>query len=267
MNTFEQTNLDQEPQPPELDYYVLLDFDRCIGNTDQLQSILEDVVAQHGLVSSQDMKQARREVEISGGSFDTAGWVEQQLAQIGHREQWQDIAADFIDQTLNYSTGENSGVLMPGAVELIEQFDELRIPYGFLTFGSRAWQTTKLKAAGQALAPQLIVDSKNKGELLKRWQQPDGQFLLPAELSSDRRPFYVKHLVFLDDKPVSFADAPRTNTTLIHVIDPNRQQLSSQGGATPPGVYAAKGLNEAQAILELELDDSRANNHEELDIL
>lgn len=252
MSTFERSKFEHEPMPPEVEYYVLLDFDRCIGNTDCLQAMLEDVVAHHSFITPSDMRQARQAEEDSGGSFDTSNWVKQRLREARQHELWEDIASDFVARGMRSLDRSNSSVLMPGARQLLDHLDQRQIPYGFLTFGSADWQTTKLQAAGQAMTPQLIVDSKNKGQLLARWQQPDGKFLLPSQLSDGDRPLMARHIVFMDDKPVSFIGAPSYNTTLIHVMDPSGKIVRSQKGETPDGVFIARGLREAQTILEFD---------------
>lgn len=247
----ERSNFELEPLPPEVDCYVLLDFDRCIGNTERLQAILEDVVAHHSFITPDDMRKARQIDEAAAGSFDTASWVQQRLAEVGQHERWQEIAGDFVARSLDESRDSDNDVLMPGAYRLIEELEQRNILYGFLTFGSHDWQVTKLQAAGQANAPQLIVDKKEKGKLISSWQQ-DGKFLLPAELSPNGQPILVGHLVFLDDKPDSFIGAPVADDqslTLIHVKDPSGRVVRSQQGVVPDGVLSVKGLGEAQASL------------------
>lgn len=243
----EQSKFALDPPPPEIDYYVLLDFDRCIGNTERLQSILEEVVSRHSFITLSDMHEARRKSQATAGSFDTATWLKQRLAESGQPERWQDIADDFVASSLEESQQSDSEVLMPGAYQLIDQLKDRQIPYGFLTFGSHEWQVTKLQAAGQAKVPQLIVDRKEKGKLISSWLR-DGKFLLPGELSPVNRPTLVSHLVFLDDKPDSFIGAPTTNQNicLIHVKDPSGRVVQSQRGEVPQGVTTVVGLVAAQ---------------------
>ncbi len=246
----ERINYEREPLPPEIDYYVLLDFDRCIGNTDRLQGILEEVVTHHSFISQDDMQLARERDEKLAKSFDTASWVQARLLEAGQHEGWQDIATDFVAEALAESRKPDSDVLMPGAYQLIKYLDDKQIPYGFLTFGSHDWQVTKLRAAGQAYALQMIVDNKQKGRLLASWYQAGKGYMLPAELSPSDQPTLVKHLVFLDDKPVSFEGAPTENITLIHVVDPSGRTVPSQAGIIPEAVSVASGLTQAQAIIE-----------------
>lgn len=237
--------------PTELDYYVLLDFDRCIANTERLQSILEEVVSRHSFIKPRDMQMARRNSQQTAGSFDTASWLKQRLDEAGQPELWQKIANDFVASSLEQNQSSDSEVLMPGARQLIDQLKARQIPYGFLTFGSYDWQVTKLRAAGQANIPQMIVDKKEKGRFISSWQQDD-KFLLPIELSMINRSTLVKHLAFLDDKPDSFIGAPpieNNNMCLIHVKDPSGSVVKSQRGNVPPGVTTVLGLAAAQEKL------------------
>ena len=204
----------REAEPKVAERYVLIDFDRCLGNTDALQRLLEEVVAHHSFITPDDMQQARRMVEETGGSFDTASWVRERLVEAGKHGQWNDIAVEMVDQA--QQRGRDT-FLMPGASELLDQLEQAATPHGILTYGGETWQTIKLQAAGLAFVPQMIVSTKAKGRLIASWQTPGG-FLLPPELSSDDQPLIARHLIFIDDKAVSFEGAPVCeNLELLHV--------------------------------------------------
>lgn len=233
---------------PDYEYFVLLDFDRCIGNTDALQGRLERIVAEGNYIDTEEMREAHDQTIVSGGSFDTVTWLRERLQQHHNENQWETIRQHFVEGPR--STAGDSP-LMPDAQELLDYFEAQGIPYGFLTYGNFEWQTMKLQAAGQASAPQLITDQKEKGKLIRSWWSDTRQaFILPAEVSPTGEPVSVGHLTFLDDKAVSFKDAPAEHTTLIQVkdVDPSKT-VPSQMGVVAEYVHSVHGLREAFATI------------------
>lgn len=247
MTSFEPSvNLAQPEDIQTVAYYVLLDFDRCLGDTSQLQAQLETVLSRYNkTLSLDDMRGERERTEAIGGSFDTVDWIQRQLDSSGHPEVWRDIVQRFVQTSLNGGDPRASQALMPGASELLHYLEDQKIPHGFLTYGGRDWQEAKLRATGLVDLPRLIIDYRQKGQLIRSWRQSDGSFVLPAELSAQNQPLKVQKLAFLDDKADSFIGIPPHNTLLIQVNDERSGVLPSQQGVVAQDVLHARNLSEA----------------------
>lgn len=213
--------------------FYILDFDRCIGNTDALFDIFERTIISHTGVTAWTLRNVRHEVEAVGDSFDTATYVRAQLHLQHQEHKWRELEEDFISSCLN------EDMLHPGSRELIAWLNEQNLPYGILTYGEKTWQKLKLKAAGLGKTPQLITDNKHKGSLLQTWQQADGTFALPHELGGGT----YSAVVLIDDKAVSFDGFPSLPSQGYWVLD-KHHILPSQEGSVPENVRRLTSLKE-----------------------
>lgn len=250
MLTSEQPrNPEQERAPTVAPLMVLLDFDRCIGDTDKLQQTFEMVAKDY--ITEEYIVKARKTAEDTGGSFDTARFVRWTLDQSGRQDEWNQLAKTFVDQAASQRQAGDS-FLMPGGEELLADMGSRQVPFGFITYGGREWQQLKLAAAGLTDYPTLITETKRKGELIAEWPYKrlgdEGMvYQLPPELQNSQVA-YAKHLVFLDDKPVSFEGAPPEGVTLIQVLSYDHV-VASQRGELPVGVEHVSTLYEAHQRL------------------
>lgn len=220
-----------------IETFVVIDFDRTLGDTDELLRALGDVLLRHPEVVGQAMlEQAATDSAHLGESFDSVTWVRQQIPGTA----WQAIRQEFMAQ----DEDEANDFLLPGARELLEYLDQAHISYGILTYGGEEWQQMKLAKAKLADIPTIITADPAKGQELKRWQLPDGTYELPAAYVSDVGRVVVRHVIMLDDKLSSFTDAPTANSTMIQV------RSGQDHDVRPAGVRQVKDLYEALDVIQ-----------------
>ena len=190
------------PSVETVETFYILDMDRCLVNTEKLQTLLEQIVERELGIVSDEMNMARREYEREGGSFDTARYVMSVLDGRGldGPSVWHDIMRMFVAEA------QMQDVLEPYAGELLKYLRDEGCRYGIVTYGGDAWQLAKLDAAGLAEIPHLVTHDVEKSRLIRSWQTQDG-FLIPRPVGGSV-PILARSLVFIDDKPVSFVGLP-----------------------------------------------------------
>ena len=229
------------------DVFYVLDFDRCLGNTQRLSEALEDIIESETAISRAQLQRARYEAEARGDAFDTSRYVRARLADLDDTHSWQSLLQQFI------KTAQTQNMLEPYAHALLAILDAKRIPYGILTFGSEAWQLAKLEASNMIEVPHLVTHLETKGILLSGWRKGENEFIIPPALTRDFQPLIVKSIVFLDDKVMSFYDMP-PEVQGVHITGVGTP-LKSQGGDLPAGVVSVQGLYGAiEYLFPKELD-------------
>jgi len=222
--------------------YILIDFDRTLANVDILHDILEDVVAEETGVSTDFLREARETAELQGKSFDTIEYVRHNVAQ-AESNAWNAILASFTRKVAH-----RTDTLEPYAAEFLHELQQRAIPFGIITYGLHEWQSTKLHAVGLGSVPHYITPKQQKGELLTTWQNKDGSFTLPDDLSLTSERHTYETLAFIDDKPISFIGIPVEVTAIL--VHPLASKPVDQGDAVlPEQVRVANGLKEVQALL------------------
>jgi len=171
--------------------------------------------------------------------------VAKELLRRTSSKTWQHIRQIYV------AAAKVEDLLEPGAARLLDLLDERHIPYGILTFGTEAWQLTKLEAAGlvDRGIPFEITQIERKGEVLAGWKREAG-FAIPPAMVRGVQPLYVRNIVFLDDKPRSFTALPEGvhGVCVRPVAYPPR---ISQQGPIPAGVDEVEGIQGAIELLRL----------------
>jgi hypothetical protein len=225
------------------DTFFVLDFDRCIGNTNGIQSVLEEVLQRETGISPETFHAARTRIEGEGKTFDTIRHVHLLLDEAGSAVTWEHIRAELIKEA------KKTDLLLPHARELLAILDEKELPYGIITYGvEEAWQLTKLEIADLLAVPHLVTHIEEKGRLLTGWKQTDGSFIVPPALSRDFKPRTVSRLIFLDDKAKSFWGIPE-GVEGVHIIAPGGNTLPAQQGDVPESVTDVTGIDGAIKLL------------------
>lgn len=182
--------------------FYILDLDRTLVRTDDLRRLFEDVIVQSGVISREEIHQARMLVK---SNFDMAGFVYGRLTEQANPE---DAAATMARLRAQFVRAARVGdYYEPHARELVDLLQERQLLFGILTAGGQDWQQAKIEAVGLEEVPHLIVQTTHKGGLIADWRQPSGRYLLPDELSGQVG-VLVSSLVFIDDRKVSFIDIP-----------------------------------------------------------
>lgn len=217
--------------------FYILDFDRCLGNTDAIQTLLEKVITSKLHISTESFAAARVQMESEAKTFTTIQHIHLLLKQSGDRITWEDLREALIE------AAHDVDLLSPFARDLLAKLDENDLPYGIITYGAEeAWQLTKLEIAGLLGVPHLVTKIETKGELLMGWQQPDGTFSIPPALSKDFVPQIVNEIILVDDKAKSFWNIP-DGVHGVHVIAPSGNTLPAQQGSVPASVTDVTGLD------------------------
>jgi hypothetical protein len=225
--------------------YFILDFDRCIGNTEKIHEVLWKVIEKETGISADVPRAAKRTLDAQGYAFDTVEYVAKDLLSRQRQKMtWQEIRQLFIAEA------KTRDLLEPHANELLERLDSKAIPYGILTYGRESWQLTKLEAAGlvDRGVPFEITGIEHKGEILSSWKHDD-EFIVPPAMTHDFHPIHVQKLIFLDDKPRSFEAMPPGVYGIC--VRPTYPLLPSQKGEVPDGVVEVQGLEGAIRLLQL----------------
>lgn len=194
------------------------------------------------------MRRAREETETSGGSFDTAHHVFDELRRTGDTTSWDYLTDIFVH------AARQQDMLEPGAREVLEMLDQNGASFGIMTYGGELWQRVKLEASGLKEVAYLITSSKAKGLMIAGWQQKNGQFALPLELTG-KKMIIASHITLIDDKAASFEGLP-LGADGIHILPPlGQEQLLSQQGARPASVQAVHGLLAALSLIMARLEE------------
>lgn len=221
--------------------FFLLDFDRCLGNTNKFYGILERVIERETMISKEQMSAAKRETEAQGKTFDTIRYVKEALGAGGGGVSWQPIEREFIRQA------QKVNMLMPYARQLLAILESEKIPYGILTYGNESWQLAKLEASNLLHVPHLITGIQEKGVIITGWKKTNG-FIIPPALTKEFVPLHVDTIVFLDDKAVSFAGTPDA-VRGVRVEPEDGNLLPIQQGELPANTTNVVGLYGAIELL------------------
>jgi hypothetical protein len=187
--------------------YWAVDFDRCLGNVDVLFAHYVAVLNDHRLIAPKEVIAARKRVEFTKGSFDLVGFLrkaegitDEQLALVGE---------EFIVRSIN-----DPAVLMPGAERFLKYLStNYAGRYGIVTFGNPYWQHLKIRAAGLADVPCLVVGSVHKAREIAQWYDVhDDRYHLPDVLTAKGQAgLAAGEIILVDDKKRAF-DAIHTAT-------------------------------------------------------
>ncbi len=219
--------------------FYIVDFDRTLADTDKLNDVFFAIVEQYAIISRQELKKADEDVKRQGDSFDTAGYVRDKLRDSGRSHDWQRLEKQYIHES------HSLNMLLPGAAELLAYFASHDLRYGILTYGNPLWQRLKLAAAGFNHVPRIIMTNKEKGRLVRSWQQPDKTFVLPSEFGGG----VADVITMIDDKAVSFGDFPYAPSRGYWVLD-SAHELPSQQGSVPSNVIRLTALTEVMDFIQ-----------------
>ncbi|TAL14840.1 hypothetical protein EPN95_01275 [Patescibacteria group bacterium] len=212
--------------------FYAIDFDRCLSDTDKLDKIFYTLAdEEYPQLDAAELLRARNEVEDTGRTFDQIGALQKVFNE--------SELADFLDVFINRAIKED--VLSPSARDFIKALESHNLQYGLVTFGGIRWQQVKIKASGVDSIPTLITDHTGKGEIIAKWQQADGTFLIPSDLTT--KELYVKTVVLLDDKAIAFSGLPQAARGY-WVQSTTKPLLPSQDGTVPGNVRIARGLEQ-----------------------
>lgn len=187
-----------------VDAFVLLDLDRTIGDTTQLFQRLVQVVDKKFHISATDFVNAAAREEASGGSFDAGEYLRGVLSAKFEGSERVASCMEEVASELVKGVDRADCVLNPGASALMGRLTLNNLFYGIITYGGEWWQKTKIKACQLDKVPSMIIDTKNKGELIESWYVPRRGYVMPEAFNGGGIPTVSKSVWLVDDKLVSF---------------------------------------------------------------
>jgi hypothetical protein len=220
--------------------FYVIDFDRCLSDTDRLDELFYELVEDYSEVDVGNLKRLRNTAESEGGSFDQITELQKSLSP----ERLNEFFELFI------TAGLERDLMAYGARDFLISLDKRHIPYGIVSYGHPDWQRVKIKASGLAAIQYMIINHSHKGEVVATWQQSDSTFLIPGSLTTTNVPIDVKTVVLLDDKAVAFDKLPK-EARGYWVQSATRPLLPSQKGTIPANVNVAKGFDQVLAFESL----------------
>lgn len=223
--------------------FFVLDFDRCLGDTDGIQKVLEQVLERETGIRPEKLYAIRTQVEATGRTFETIRHVHELLRESGSDVTWPHIRQKLVE------AARGTDLLLPHARWLLDILVARGIPHGIITYGvEETWQLTKLELAGLLSIPHLVTHIEEKSKLLAGWKREDGRFAVPPALVPDDEPLVVDEIVFVDDKAKSFWGVP-DGVRGVHVVAPGGNVLPAQQGEVPESVTDVTGIKGAIELL------------------
>ena len=219
-----------------------IDFDRCIGNVDELYGLLEGVMAEIAPLNIGQLESARKEVELSGGSFDVLGYL-RDITKI-NQATYEQVLRIFLERARSM----RQQLLEPGAEVLFAYLEGCNVPYAIVSYGNPIWQHLKIQAVGYGALPICITNYPEKGRLIAGWYDDfSGRFAIPSDVTGSDV-LVVDSVVLVDDKAKAFDDLP-LGARGYWVKSLSGELLRSQQGSVPKQVISVRGL---EAIIEVE---------------
>lgn len=215
--------------------FYALDFDRCLGNTNQLYRLLLTILDERNLTSGKDLDDMRLKVEASGGSFDVMTYLHEKL----DAKQLYDLTQAY----LAFHSPHPDVFLNQGARHLLDWLDKTKSDFGILTYGGTVWQTLKIKQAGLGQVPHFVLDHPKKSQLLTSWyDEQTGSYHLPAAFHMGRQ---YQSVVVVDDKAQAFAGLDATpNTRGYWICDVDKTVSEDERNSIPECVRQVRSLDE-----------------------
>ena len=177
-----------------IDRLYVIDFDRCLGNTEEFFSTLLDCLSDSTNLSPDKITNAKLDSEAKGDSFSVIDYIvsNDPMADIDK------ISRKFTDISRN-----NDNIFEKGSKEFIGYLSSNHQIAIIMSFGEKRWQEMKIKACSFHL-PFMIVDTKDKGGIITKWLK-DGYYTCPDKRLDGVR---AKSIILIDDNYENFINLP-----------------------------------------------------------
>lgn len=203
----------------EVPTFVVLDLDRTLLNTDELNKYMCAHIETERDTTPEDGDAWNYIQQQKGRSFSVLGYLRTRFGS----EQWDVLQKQMVTMA-DAESLLSSAVLYPYVAELLNALDEARIPYAILTYGDSENQQFKLDILHATIGRKteivdaLITDEQYKGEWIARtWRQNTGGageewFYVHPDLHPEQT-MKAKTIVVVDDK------AQNAQANDAHIID------------------------------------------------
>lgn len=213
-----------------LDTFYVIDFDRCLGSVDASFSLLQSIIADRGIVSSEEFAKVRAATEAQGKSFTVFGYLKDYTTD--------EVTQSIVDEFVRRGLAMPGRLLEAGARNFIDWLDEQNKKYGIMSYGDPVWQPTKIAAAGLGnIAYEIIGDPYKAHEIASWYSKTDMLYHLPQVFGG----VIVRTIVLIDDKASAFDDLPE-NTRGYWVLK-NGHILPFQEGTVPPIITTVEQID------------------------
>ena len=210
------------------------DLDRCLI-TERLYDVYDEADAESGLVDTNLVREARKEIEASGGSFDKISWL-QDHADLSDR----DIAHLMECYITKVHSYEVDAFLASGAHSLLDALEGSPFPHFIMTKGNRLLQMTKIKSIGLSDIPTIVVDHTDKSQDIRDWWNAQAQYF---EIKFADTALKAYEIILTDDKKGAFKSLPPAPQARGYWIE-TAPLLISQLGDLPSNVRTVSSLGD-----------------------
>lgn len=205
------------------------DLDRNLIDTNRAFDHFVAVCVDEGVAKQAELDEAKRAVELSGGSFDLTKY----LLDDG-------VTADSLKGLYDVfsRTPQPEALLYPDAQRFLDRLQNSGALHLIMTYGEAAWQEAKLRACGLETVPHIVTNSKRKGAAIAGWRTGAVYEVKTDEGIELAHP----HVVLTDDKAVSFEGLPAD--AVGYLVQRGTTVLASQAGAVPPHVRRVSSMDQ-----------------------
>lgn len=205
------------------------DLDRNLIDTDRAFDHFVTVCIDEGVAKQAELEDAKRAVELSGGSFDLTKY----LVEDG-------VTPDSLSGLYDVfsRTAEPGELLYPDAQRFLGRLQNSGALQLILTYGEVAWQEAKLRACGLGTVPHIVTNSKRKGVAIAGWRTDTVYEVTTDEGIELMHP----QVVLTDDKAVSFEGLP--TDAVGYLVQRGSTVLASQAGTVPAHVRRINSMDQ-----------------------
>ncbi len=197
--------ISHEHSPKVVDRLHILDFDRLLARSDELATIIYEVVGQVTNITRSRLLEIQNEQErLSdelGEAVDMWRVIESAAGGGYDLEELKQVIVKNVAQ-------QRDELWHDGAVSLLELLRRNQQLYCIVTSGAEDWQRLKLACMGLDEVPTRVITGHDKGSIVKDWQDVSGDFVVPDDLSGSDNMVIARKLVRYDDRAKAFANDP-----------------------------------------------------------
>jgi hypothetical protein len=185
----------QESLKQPVPQFVVIDFDRTMGNTNTIMSRLYGVAEAFG-INTKSIFDKQEALEKQKRSFDPLPYIKEALGN--DKARIEAFKEQFISAT-------DPPIMYEDVQPFLKMLHQNNIQYGVLTYGvSKEWQEWKI-AASSYTGRKLTIDHEDKGAEVGNWQTTTGVY----EINDDEHDAILAATVcIIDDKKKAFKGLP-----------------------------------------------------------
>lgn len=192
---------------------LVLDYDRTLASVDLPNERLLKLVDAAGLpVSSEDIREARRDAESQHQSFATYEYLSQRLQETADphdtTQAWRRQLTRIYRQFFLNSDSEEL-LFYDDAVHFFDRVKRGNKPHFLMTYGTEDWQRLKVESSGYS-GGVLITPTAKKSDYMRamRHDDPESPYCFKADMVHSVTYTVAQQLCLIDDKPKAFDDMP-----------------------------------------------------------